>query len=398
MPARPLRIMDTDRSSISSVVDTLANEPRLALDTESDPFHRYFEKVCLIQISTSEEDFVLDPLALGLPSELRAVLSDPKKTWVLHGADYDVRSLRRSFDVVLGRLFDTLVAALLLGEKALGLKALLARKLGVEIEKGEQRSDWGRRPLSALQLEYARQDTMHLLPLASELGRAVEAAGRLAWLEEECENLRTVDVLPRAFDPEGWRKLKGARGLGPVGRRALRGAYRFREEEAMARDRPPFRILRSETMVAIAARVDRDGLMDARSLRRERSFPRTLDPAGLVESMRASIEGSGAPAGAVGEHDRARGGLGATPEEDLETRRHAPPDVEVRIRLDRLRAARAGWAKALGLDPGFLIASSVLERLAREPPRAAAELRAVRGMTAWRVEAIGDPLLSVLGR
>src|SRR5690349_13948152 len=114
---RPISVFDRERADITPLVDSLIGEPRLALDTESDPFHRYFEKVCLIQLSIPSADFVVDPLALGLPPALRAALEDPARTIVMHGADYDVRSLRRSFDLVLGRVFDTLIAASCLGVK-----------------------------------------------------------------------------------------------------------------------------------------------------------------------------------------------------------------------------------------------------------------------------------------
>lgn len=389
---RRLRVLDENDANISSLVDSLASEPALALDTESDPFHRYFEKVCLIQISTPEEDFIVDTLAVGLPDGLRALLEDPRRMCVLHGADYDVRCLRRSFDLVLGRLFDTLIAANLLGFKALGLKALLESELGVVIQKTEQRSDWGRRPLSQVQLEYARQDTMHLFALAAKLTEALSARGRVAWMEEECDLLRIRSASPRVFDAEGWRKLKGAKQLGEHGKRALRGAYLWREDRAQAVDRPPFRILRNEAMLALAALIDQAGVPDVASMKRLRYIPRSLDHAALWDAIRRALS-------------PLEGGVEALSGTSIagdvvESRADPAPgplkDPVAKRRLERLRAQRIEWAKALALDPGFLISGNVLERLAREPPASIADLLEVRGMTAWRAEAVGREILDVL--
>lgn len=383
---------------MARLVDSLANERRLALDTESDPFHRYYEKICLIQVSSPAEDFIVDPLAAGLPDQLRAALADPGRLVLLHGADYDVRCLKRSFDLELGRIFDTQIAASLLGASALGLKALLETELGITISKAEQRSDWGRRPLSERQLDYARQDTMHLHALVSRLEAALERAGRLAWLEEECDLLRLRPPSAKAFDRDGWKRIKGAKALGPAGRAALEGLYLWREEEAQARDRPPFRVLANEGLVALAAAVDRPGGLEIAALRKMRFLGRGLDLQRIVEVVDRALQ-ERAPR-TSGEE---RVGASAVPgAEGGTTAPHgAPPDYSdpvVKRRLDQLRTARTMWAKSLGLDPGFLVAQSILERFARDPPSTLEEVAITRGMTRWRVEAIGSAILSTLER
>lgn len=378
--------MQSDGTELTSTIDSLAAEPKLAFDTESDPFHRYFERVCLLQFSSPIEDVIVDPLAVGLPHSLRRLLEDRSRTLVIHGADYDVRSLRRAFDLRLGRIFDTSIAARLLGLPALGLKPLLEAELGVTIDKAAQRSDWGRRPLSREQLEYARQDTQSLLPLAAKLTEALEQKGRLTWLEEECELLRLVEPTQRVFDPEAAQKLKGARGLSPTGRRAVEAAYRWREDAAQAADVPAFRIVRNEAIVQLAAAIARDRLPDLKALRALRFIPRSIDHRALHAAIESALA---APPAHLGVASATSSASGARPP-------FAALDPESSRRIDRLRAARAEWAKALGIDPGFLISSSILERLARQPPSTIDQVRAVHGMTAWRAGALGPDILRVL--
>ena len=166
-PSRPFSFLDPKDSE---ALDHIRAEPWLALDTESDPFHRYFERVCLIQLSTRTRDFVFDPLEFeGIPGVLADIVGDVARTVVLHGAESDVRALKQSFRLTVGTIFDTQLAARFLGKEKTGLKDLLDVELGVKIDKGEQRSNWGRRPLTESQIAYARQDTRHLLPLAERL-------------------------------------------------------------------------------------------------------------------------------------------------------------------------------------------------------------------------------------
>lgn len=337
-----------------------------------------------MQLSTPHEDVVLDPLAVGLPDPIRALLEDPARTFVAHGADFDLRSLRRSFELSIGKIFDTLIASSFVGLHGLGLKALLEAKLGVVIQKTEQRSDWGRRPLSAEQRRYATQDTRHLLELAAMLEAELAANGRLGWMTEECETLRLRCLEPQApkvFDTEGWRKLKGASVLGPKGQQALRGAFVWREAVAQRVDKPTFRVFANEMLVALAAEVEKNGLPPTPVLGRSRLVPKNADVRALHAALAEALAGPVvSPAPRV---DR-DGGLG-------------PLDAAGKVRLDKLRDARRVWAESLALDAGFLVSGAVLERLAREPPGSLDTLAAVRGMTAWRIEAIGREILGILG-
>jgi ribonuclease D len=249
LPVFPPTVV-ADAPALRALVERLSAEPVVALDTESNSFHVYRERVCLLQISTRAADFVVDPLAVD-PSPLAAVLCDGRET-VLHGADYDVRCLRREYGWRLPRLFDTMAAARRLGRSGLGLSALVAEHFGVRLSKGYQRADWGRRPLPGEQLTYAALDTHYLLPLYDRLAGELSARGSLDEARREFERIAGAEFRERVFDVEGWRRLKGARDLDAPGRTVLRALWIAREERARALDLPPFKVLAEQAMIGLA--------------------------------------------------------------------------------------------------------------------------------------------------
>jgi ribonuclease D len=239
-----------DAEALRALVETLRCEQVIAVDTESNSFHVYRERVCLLQISTRAADYVVDPLAVD-PSPLAEVLCDGRET-VLHGADYDVRCLRRQYGWRLPRLFDTMAAARRVGRAGLGLSALVQEQFGVRLSKAFQRADWGRRPLTPEQVTYAALDTHYLLPLYDVLSGELSARGAIEEARREFERIASVQFRERVFDAEGWRRLKGARDLDAPGRAVLRALWVAREERARALDRPPFKVLGEQAMLEIA--------------------------------------------------------------------------------------------------------------------------------------------------
>jgi len=254
-PRDPPPALVADEAAIARLAAELATEKVIALDTESNSFHAYRERVCLIQISTPAQDYVVDPLAVDV-RPLGPVLCDGRET-VLHGADYDVRCLRREYGWRLPRLFDTMIAARRLGEAGLGLSALVEARFGVRLSKAHQRSDWGRRPLAPEQVAYAALDTHYLLPLHALLGAELVARGAEAEARAEFDRTAAAEPRERVFDPEGWRRMKGARELDGPGREVLRALWLVREDRARAADRPPFKVLAEQTMIEIARRRPR---------------------------------------------------------------------------------------------------------------------------------------------
>ena len=245
-------VLVADAAGLDALVAAIASEPAIALDTESNSFHVYRERVCLIQISTRSADWVLDPLAVDV-HPLGPVLASAGAL-VLHGADYDVRCLKREYGFALPSLFDTMAAARRLGRTALGLSALVEQHFGFRLSKDFQRSDWGRRPLTPAQVSYAALDTHFLLPLYDLLGGELETRRVVDEARQEFARIAAVEPRPKVFDPDAWRRLKAARDLDPAGRAILRLLWIAREERASALDRPPFKVMPESALIEVARR------------------------------------------------------------------------------------------------------------------------------------------------
>ena len=362
----------------------LESEPWLALDCEAAGFHRYSDRLCLLQISTSSATQIADPLALDLRAALRGPLEDPDIEVLMHGADYDLRLLDRDLGVGLRGLFDTQVAAALLGENSLGLAALLERHLGVKLSKKFQRADWARRPLPGDMMEYAASDTMHLRELADLLRTRLNQVGRLAWALDECRFLEEArwegERSDEVEDPVV--RVRGARDLTPREVAFLREALSWRDGIARERDKAPFRIAGDPALLETVVR--RPGTTG--QLAEVRGFNRAL----------ASQEGQDL----LERMDR----VALLPEEEIvpypRRARIGPgrltPEAEERaVRLKEIRNRRAD---ELGIDRGTLLTNAVLFEIARREPHSPDELDAVPGLRHWQAEALGEALLATLNK
>ena len=225
----------------------------LALDTEADSLHAYPEKVCLIQISTADGDRLVDPLAgIDIDPFLDALAG---RELIFHAADYDLRLLRKHHEFTPSVIFDTMLAARLLGERQFGLSSLVEKFLGVKLDKGSQKADWARRPLTEKMEAYARNDTRYLKPLEEKLNAELRAKGRLAWHQESCARLIVECSRPVVADEDAVWRVKGSTFLDRPALAVLRELWRWREREALAANRPPFFVLAHEKMVEIAIAV-----------------------------------------------------------------------------------------------------------------------------------------------
>lgn len=249
---KPVVVIE-EPTALQRLAETLRRTTHIAIDTESNSFYAYFERVCLIQISTSEDDFIIDPLAIEDLSPLQGAFADPSIEKVFHAAPNDVLGLKRDFHFEFHNLFDTAVACKILGYKELGLAKILQQHFDVTLNKKWQRCDWGRRPLSDQQLDYARLDTHHLLALRNLLAEDLLAKELWDSAKESSERTGEQEFQQKVFHPESFIQLRGARSLDPVGRRVLRALYLYRDHEARRRDRAPFRVLSDETLVRLAA-------------------------------------------------------------------------------------------------------------------------------------------------
>ena len=245
-------VIDTNEK-LAAFLPVIKSAAWLAIDTEADSLHAYPEKVCLIQISTAAGDRLVDPLAkMDINPFLDALVG---RELIFHAADYDLRLLRKHHDFTPSVIFDTMLAARLLGERQFGLGALVEKFLGVKLDKGPQKADWAQRPLTPRMEVYARNDTRFLKPLEEKLRAGLIAQNRLAWHEESCARLIAESSVPPVVDPDDCWRIKGSTFLESPALAVLRELWHWREREAVAASRPPFFVLSHESMVAIAAAV-----------------------------------------------------------------------------------------------------------------------------------------------
>ena len=322
----------------------------LAIDTEADSLHAYPEKVCLIQISTTAGDRLVDPLAdMDINPFLDALAG---RELIFHAADYDLRLLLKHHQFTATVIFDTMLAARLLGEKQFGLGALVEKFLGVKLDKGPQKADWAQRPLTPRMETYARNDTKFLKPLEEKLRAELIAKGRLAWHEESCARLIAESSVPPVIDPDDVWRIKGSTFLESPALAILRELWHWREAEAIAASRPPFFVLSHETMVAMAHAV-------AEHQPFEQMIPPRMHPR-RRETLHAAI----------------RAARAVPPEQFpgiIHHRSQRPTEAEFR-RFRELERIRDGHARELQIDPTLIAPKSVLGNLARDWEKHAPEL------------------------
>jgi ribonuclease D len=359
---------------LRELVDELDGCRAIGIDVEADSLHHYVEKVCLVQLSAyGGGAWLIDPLALRDLSPLAPLMADGTVLKVLHGGDNDITSMRRDFGFEFRTVFDTMVAARLLGDKELGLQALVRNELGIELTKGSQRDDWSKRPLTAKQEAYALGDVEHLMALAARLTARLHAAGRVAWAREEFEALANLPPSEKRAGPDGFRKIKGAAKLSRRQQAVLRELHVWREARAAEADRPPFKIIDAEALVALAE-----------------------DPPESIEDVEDAL----APYKRLRDEaetvfDAIERGL-ALPEGELPARPRGERPVTTaaeRRRVDALRSWRDGEAEFQKLDQAVVLSQKLIERLAAAAPQTLDELAAIEGLRRWRVQAWGDALL-----
>ena len=374
--AAPYTWVDTP-AAFQLMLDALTPAGRIAIDIEADSLYHYFEKVCLIQISTDDLTFVLDPLALSDLSALAPIMSDTGVEKVFHAASYDVLSLRRDFDFSFSNIFDTHMAAQLLGYPELGLSALLAKLIGVAHSKHRQRDDWSRRPLGREQLQYAAMDTHHLLAMRDRLEARLREKGRWEWALEEFEVAAAVETREKEFDPEGFRRIKGSRHLTLRELAILRALFLLRDRLAREMDLPPFKVLNNSVLLDLARRPPASpGALSGRpgiSGRIAQRHSRDIQQA--IESARSQDPSYLAPP---------------------ERTPWKPPPHETKLRLERLKAWRESKARELELQAGVVFPGDLLENFALSPPSDLKALENLRGMRRWRARTFGSEILHLL--
>ena len=351
----------------------LIGEQIIAVDTESDSLYRYFHKVCLIQISTPTTDYIVDPLRLPDISPLGAILADPRVEKVFHAADNDILLMKRDFGFTFANIFDTMLAARILGWPRVSLAALSEERFGVKLDKRAQLTDWGRRPLTTEQLRYAALDTHFLIPLRDELERELRARRRWLEAQEAFAALPDVQYIEKPFDPDGFWHSKAARDLQPAELAVLRELYLWREGEARALDCPPFKVINDDGLAHLSRAQPRRPDELPRALRRDPQTTRAI--------LNAIERGRAAPPPTPPRR----------PREDYQR-----PDPSVIACYDRLRAWRTTRAAERGVDADVILANHALMTIARAAPTDLEQLATLGVLGEWKLSEYGPDLLAVV--
>jgi ribonuclease D len=369
-----VKLIQTE-AELAELGDRLRPEPLLAVDTEAASFHRYLDRVYLLQISSRGETAVVDPLATGGLGPIGELLVDPAIEIIFHDADYDLRLLHREYGFTAQNLFDTRIAAQLLNEPGIGLAALLEKYLGVKLDKRFQRADWSARPLSPEMLSYAASDTRHLPQLRDILRDRLIERGRFGWAQEEFALLE--DTRPAAADQAepGWLRLKGAKALRGRELAILREIWEWREGIARRADKATFRILNNEPMLAMAKNPPTEvaALKAIPGVSSDQAERRGRD---LLAAVKRGLE---------------------LPEGDLPRLTRVPrraPDLAYEVRLERLKAARNLLALKYDLPPGVVCPNGTLEAIGRVDLKTPEQLAAVPELRRWQLREFGGELLA----
>jgi ribonuclease D len=363
----------TSPPQLAALLDRLSGEPAIAVDTESNSLYAYHERVCLIQCSIPGADYIVDPLAGTDLSPLARVFADPGVQKVFHAAEYDVMCLKRDFKFHFANLFDTMWAARILGWPRVGLGDVLKETFDVHTNKRYQRYNWGKRPLAPEALAYACMDTHYLLPLRRLQADALMQAGRWEEAREVFDHIAASRPTSRGFDPEDFRRIKGAFDLPGREQAILRELYVWRDREARRRDLPLFKVLNDHVLLALAqarprTRGDLSGVPGIKPYHVRRYGGRLLRA--VKRGMRAQ-----------------------PPQPPPPPPRHSEEEV---ARFQALRDWRKQVAAEREVDADVIISNAVLWALAEQPPRTLEDLSRVEGFGSWKREAYGEAIFKIL--
>ena len=357
------------------LADALRHEPMLAIDTESNSLYAYRERVCLVQLSTRQHDYILDPLIIVDMSPLGPLLANPGIEKVFHAAEYDLICLQRDYGFSVNNLFDTMIAARICGHKLVGLGSLLAEFQGVALDKRHQRDDWGQRPLPPDSLAYAQMDTHFLPALRDRLVEELTALGRWREATEAFAEATRVNLPDISFDPEGYWRIGMPNQLTRHQMAVLRELYLLRETLAETRDLPPFKVFSDKTLVQLAV-----------------AEPRKLGDLNDIDGMTpAQIRRYGKQVlRAIEQSDKNR--LPSPPV------RQPSADPEVVECYTLLREWRKQRAQERGVESDVIVSREALWTLAHRRPVTVEAMRDIEGLGPWRITAYGEDLLNVLKR
>ncbi len=373
----PDPLLIADRPAFEALVTGWQREAVVGMDTEAASFHRFRDRVYLLQLSTPEQTVIVDPVGTGGLEPLRPWFDHGATQFIFHDADYDLRLMYREAGLRIRDLFDTRVAAQFLNLPGIGLGAILESRFGIRTDKRFQRADWSARPLTPDMLNYASTDTHNLPDLRIAFLGELDAIGRLAWVEEECRLLTAVEWPTQEPPEQTFLKIKGARDLNPRGLAVLRELHVWRDGVAGRLDRALFRVLGNEVLIALAGEPPRDlkGLERIRGIGPDNAARRGPE---ILEAIERGLTVPDADLPAFPRHPRYR------------------PDPAFDVRVERLKTWRAALATRINLPPGLLAPNATLDGVARAVPTSPEELLLVPGIRRWQVGEFGKEVIALV--
>ena len=361
----------TKPGGLKRLSNILGNQPIIAVDTESNSLFAYREQVCLIQFSTPEIDILLDPLGLSDLSLLGPIFADPHIQKIFHAAEYDLLCLKRDFGFSFNNLFDTMLAARILGRKEVGLGAILEAEFDLQVDKRHQRANWGQRPLPGYLLDYARQDTHYLIPLKDRLEHQLKKKGLLPLAQEDFRRVCMVEAAPENGKTDCWR-VSGVHRLSPQQVAVLQELCIYRDEIARSTNRPLFKVISDHTLHAIAT-----------------NLPSSLDELKTLPGMTNHQ---------MNRHGKAllqavQRGLQAEP---VHPPRNLRPDNRFLAKVEALKQWRKLKAKELEVESDIILPRDLLHVLAARNPQDMHTLSECMSDIPWRRKRYGEEILKVL--
>ena len=370
----PAPIFIARPAALQRLANSLIEEPIIAVDTESNSLYAYQEQVCLIQFSTPKKDFLVDPLSLKDLSPLAELFHSPKVEKVFHAAEYDLICLKRDFGFEFANLFDTMVAARILGREGVGLGSLLEEEFGVHLDKRYQRANWGKRPIPTHLRAYAQLDTHYLTSLRHRLRGELKENALWQLANEDFTRMLSVDERVTGNKKQNCWRINGAGELDSQRAAVLKELYQYRDQAARKINRPLFKVIGDRTLLAIAADCPR-------SLEQLEEIPgmsqRQVDRHG--EELLSAVER----------------GLQAKP---IHRPRSPRPDEQFMSRLEALRAWRKSAAREMGVKSDIVLPRDLLYAIAERDPHLQDELAALMRDNPWRLEHFGGQILYVLAK
>lgn len=387
--SKPAQALVYTPKALRQLIAYLRHQPRFALDTESDSLYSYHGKVCLIQISAHDDhhapetseiaDFLVDPLRLEDLTPLGELLADPAVEVVMHAADNDMLMLYRSYGFTFGRIFDTQLAARILGWSQVGLAALLEKHFGIVSNKRMQRTDWGKRPLTPQQIAYAQMDTHYLLPLRDLLVAELQARGRWEEAQDAFAALVATDPAARTPEERTFWQMKSVRDVPRQQQGVLEALWQWREDAARAADRPPFKVVNDSVLIELARlQPETKAELEAAPGLSELQIRRYGD-----ELLRAIQSGRSRP---------------LPPLPNGESRWEQQLDKAAQLCYDALRRWRTETARARGVDADIVLPNSTLFAIAQSHAASLDDLAQLPGLTPWKLQHYGPAILDILAQ